>query len=315
MGVVTDYEFGISAVDSGYCRPRMNAVHLVIEGDRAAIIDTATNVSVPRVLEALAQKSIAPEQVEWIMLTHIHLDHAGGAGALMAALPDARLTAHPRGARHMVDPQRLVDATRQVYGEAETEKLYGRIVPVPAERVVETHHQTVLRMGKREFLFLDTPGHAKHHVCIVDRKSGHIFVGDTFGLSYRELDVDGRQFVFPATTPVQFDPEALHRSLEMLLDFNPGAVYVTHFSQVRDVPRLAADLHRLVDAHVALALQVQGSGAERHARLKEGITGVVLDEAQRYGWTMPEAQLLELLAMDIELNAQGLACWLDARAR
>ncbi|MGB0126876.1 MAG: MBL fold metallo-hydrolase [Rhodocyclaceae bacterium] len=315
MEVVTDYEFGISAVDSGYCRPRMNAVHLIVEGHRAAIIDTATNASVPRVLAALAHKSIAPEQVEWIMLTHIHLDHAGGAGTLMAALPNARLTAHPRGARHMVDPQRLINATRVVYGEAETQKLYGEIVPVAAERVVETHHQTVLRMGSREFLFLDTPGHARHHVCIVDRKSGHIFAGDTFGLSYRELDVDGRQFVFPATTPVQFDPDALHRSLEMLLDFNPGAVYVTHYSQVREVPRLTADLHRLIDAHVAVALSAQGEGAERHWQLTEGITGIVLDEARRYGWTLPEEQLLALLALDIELNAQGLACWLDARVR
>jgi glyoxylase-like metal-dependent hydrolase (beta-lactamase superfamily II) len=315
MGVVTDYEFGISAVDSGYCRPRMNAVHLIVDNGRAAIVDTATNASVPRVLEALAAKSIAPEQVEWVMLTHIHLDHAGAAGTLMAALPNARLTAHPRGARHMVDPQRLVDATKHVYGEEETRKLYGEIVPVAAERVVETHHQTVLRMGMREFLFLDTPGHAKHHVCIVDRKSGHIFAGDTFGLSYRELDVGGRQFVFPATTPVQFDPEALHRSLEMLLDFNPSAVYVTHYSQVREVPRLAADLHRLIDAHVAVARDAQGTGADRHRQLTDGITGIVLDEAHRYGWTLPEPQLLELLAMDIELNAQGLACWLDAQAR
>ena len=312
MDPITDYDFGISAIDSGFGRPFLDAIHLIVDGGRAAIIDSGTAASVPRVLQALAEKRVAPEQVDFVILTHIHLDHAGGAGALIAALPNAKLTVHPRGARHMIDPQRLIAGTMAVYGEEETRRMYSAIVPVPKDRVIETPHGTTLRLGGRDLLFLDTPGHARHHVCIVDRKSGHIFAGDTFGLSYRELDCDGLQFVFPTTTPVQFDPPALHRSLELLLDYSPAAIYVTHYSQVRDVPRLAADLHRLIDAHVKLALREKGAGVERHQRLVNGVTDILLDEARRYNWRIGREEMLNIFAMDIELNAQGLGSWLDA---
>ncbi len=104
MSDVTDYEFGISAIDSGYQRPQLGAIHLIVEGGRAAIVDTGVNSSVPRVLDALRVKGIAPAQVDYVILTHIHLDHAGGAGLLLSQLPNAMLTVHPRGARHIIDP-------------------------------------------------------------------------------------------------------------------------------------------------------------------------------------------------------------------
>lgn len=311
MGDITDYEFGISAIDAGYVRPRLVAVHLIVEAGRAALVDSGSNASLPRVLAALEAKGLGPESVDWLILTHIHLDHAGGAGALMAHLPNARLAVHPRGARHMADPSRLVDGVRAVYGAEATRRLYGDIVPVPAPRIVETPDSTVLELAGRELLFLDTPGHARHHVCIVDRKSGHVFAGDTFGLSYRELDVGARQFAFPTTTPVQFDPPALHAAIDRLLACRPGAIYVTHYGQVREPERLGADLHRLIDAHVVLAQAQRDAGPQRHALLAQGITGILLDEAQRQGWTLPAERLLDIFDTDIELNAQGLASWLD----
>jgi hydroxyacylglutathione hydrolase len=149
-------------------------------------------------------------------------------------------------------------------------------------------------------------------VCIVDRGSGHVFAGDTFGLSYRELDRDGRQFAFPTTTPVQFDPQALHRSIERLLAFGPEAIYVTHYGQVREVPRLAADLHRLIDAHVELALREKDAGGARLKRLEAGIEAILLEEARRQDWRIGRERLLALMAMDIGLNAQGLDVWLDS---
>jgi hydroxyacylglutathione hydrolase len=311
MSDITDYEFGISAIDAGYVRPRLAAVHLIVEGGRAALVDSGSNASLPRVLSALEAKGLGPESVDWLILTHIHLDHAGGAGALMARLPNARLAVHPRGARHMADPSRLVEGVRAVYGAEATRRRYGDILPVPAPRIVETPDSLVLGLAGRELLFVDTPGHARHHVCIVDRKSGHVFAGDTFGLSYRELDVGPRQFAFPTTTPVQFDPPALHRSIDRLMSFQPGAIYVTHYGQVREPERLGADLHRLIDAHVALALAQRDAGPRRHALLAQGITGILLDEARRQGWTLPAERLLEIFDTDIELNAQGLASWLD----
>lgn len=314
MPHITDYENGISAIDSGFGRPQLAAIHLIVEGDRAALVDTGTNASLPLVLEALKAKGLSPEQVDYVILTHIHLDHAGGAGAFMRALPRARLTVHPRGARHMADPARLVAGTIAVYGEAQARQMYGDILPIPADRIQETPEGASIRLGERELTFLDTPGHARHHVCIRDGRSGHLFAGDMFGLSYRELDIDGRQFVFPITTPVQFEPAAMHASIDRLLALRPEAIYVTHYGQVREVPRLGADLHRLVDAHVDAALRHRDASVERHAGIKAAITEILLDEARRHGWRMAPDALLRLMAADVELNAQGLGAWLDSGA-
>ena len=217
MQGVIDYTHGISAVDSQLVRPMQSAVHLVVEDGRAAIIDTAASHCVPRVLDALERKGVPSERVDWIVLTHIHLDHAGGAGEFMHRCPNARLTVHPLGARHMANPARLIEGTIGVYGAAETRRMYGEIVPVPAERIVTPVERGSIRLAGRELTFYDAPGHARHHVVVRDSASGHIFAGDSFGLSYRELDRDGRQFVFPTTTPVHFDPLALHRSIDRML--------------------------------------------------------------------------------------------------
>ena len=312
-----DYEHGITAIDSGFERPMLDAVHLVVEGGRAALVDTASNASLPKVLSALDAKGLSAADVDWVLLTHVHLDHAGGAGSYMRHFPNARLTVHPRGARHMIDPARLVAGTVEVYGADEAKRMYGDIVPVPAERVVETPDGASVSLNGRRFEFLDTPGHARHHVCIVDERSGHVFAGDTFGLSYRELDVDGRPAIFPSTTPVQFDPPALHASIDRLLARRPGAVYVTHFGQVRDVQRCGEDLHRLIDAHAQLGLACERDGLEgerRSQRLREGVRAIVLDEAQRQRWPLEREALLALFDLDIRLNAAGLEAWLDARA-
>src|SRR3954463_8844753 len=138
MADVIDYEFGISAVDSGYQRPQLDAIHLIVEGGRAAVVDTGVNSSVPRVLAALRAKGVSPAQVDYVILTHIHLDHAGGAGLLLSQLPNAMLTVHPRGARHVIDPSQLIASTEAVYGKDAMAGTCGEIMPVARERVVET---------------------------------------------------------------------------------------------------------------------------------------------------------------------------------
>jgi len=317
MNFITDHGHGIHAIDSGYGRPLLDAVHLLVEGEHAALIDTATNSGVPRVMAALAAQGLAPEQVDYVILTHVHLDHAGAAGTLMQLLPRAQLVVHPRGARHMADPARLLAGTRAVYGAEATRAMYGEILPVPAARIVEAQHGHSIRIGDngRELLLLDTPGHARHHICIRDSRTGHIFAGDTFGLSYRELDRHGRCFIFPTTTPVQFDSPALHRSIKMLMEFEPQAIYLTHYSRVDDIPRLAADLHRLIDAHAELALRLRDAGAARPELLRQGVAEIVLEEAARQSWALQGGALLLLMRMDIELNAMGLGAWLDQQSQ
>ena len=309
----TDYGNGIIAIDSGYGRPRLDAVHLMIEGGRAALIDTATNSGVPRVMETLAAYGLAPEQVDAIILTHIHLDHAGGASALLKLLPNARLLVHPLGARHIAEPSKLIAGTIAVYGAEKTQRIYGDILPIDSARIVPVQHEQRFDLNGRELLMLHTPGHARHHVCIRDGGTGHFFTGDTFGLSYRELDRDGRNFICPTSTPVHFDPDALHRSIDLLMSYQPRAMYLTHYGKIQDIPRLAADLHRLIDQLTDLARPLARAGEQRHELLKKAIGQMLVTEARREHWGTQDEDLLTLLAMDIDLNAQGLAVWLDTQ--
>ena len=315
MLTLHDYGDGIYAIDSGYECPNLAAIHFIVELRAVAIVDTGANHSVPRILQALEQLGLATSAVRYVVLTHIHLDHAGGAGQLMQACPNAELTVHPRGARHMADPSRLWEATVAVYGAAKAESVYGKIVPIDAARIIETPDGTRITLGARELLFLDTPGHARHHVAVRDSRSQHIFSGDIFGLSYRELDQDGRAFIVPTSSPTQFDPEAAHRSIERIVGHAPPAVYLTHFSQVRDVPRLAPILHRLIDAYALVGCAHAEPDAGRHDALRAGITAAILAEARSQGLRHSEDRILEVLGLDIELNAQGLGSWLDASAR
>lgn len=311
MQYVTAHPDGILAVDSGYTRSGLAAIHLIIHQGQAAVVDTGTNASVPRVLAALAAAGIAPEKVAWVMLTHIHLDHAGGAGSLICAFPNAKLLVHPRGVRHMVDPTRLWQATAAVYGAERAFALYGRLAPVAEERIVAAVDGLEIGMGERRFLVIDAPGHARHHICIWDERARAFFTGDAFGLSYRDLDVNGRASILPTTTPTQFDPAAMHATIDRMLSFRPEAMYLTHYSRITEVERLAADLHRLIDTQIAVARAARGDGVARHVEILAGLEQIVREEAERQGWTLPEAKIFELLRADLELNAQGLGVWLD----
>lgn len=314
MESLIPYEDGIYALDAGYVRPLLAAIHLIVENDRVAFVDTGNSASLDVALDALDALGLSVDAVDYVILTHIHLDHAGGAGAMMAAFPKAKLVVHPRGARHMADPSKLLAGATAVYGAAEVRRLYGDVLPVEAARLVEITHEQVIDLAGRPLLCLDTPGHAKHHLCIVDRKSGCIFTGDTLGISYRELDTDGRQFIFPTTTPVQFDPVAMHASLDLLLSYQPQAAYLTHFSRLDDLPQKFADLHRLIDLHLSIALREKNTGEERHARIRAGLAHLLLDEAARFGCHLPPVEVLEVYQTDLELNAQGLGVWLDTQA-
>ncbi|MEO8081646.1 MAG: MBL fold metallo-hydrolase, partial [Caldimonas sp.] len=226
---------GIHVVDTGFHRPAFDAAYLVVENGRGAFIDTGTNESVPRLLAALAAAGLAADAVDFVIATHVHLDHAGGVGQLMRHLPQARAVVHPRGARHLVDPSYLIRSATGVYGADEIERSYGTIVGVAADRVLRSTDGMVLELAGRPLRFLHTPGHAMHHHCIWDERSRGVFTGDTFGLSYREFDSARGPWIMPTTTPVQFQPEALRRSIERMLGFDPESIYVTHYGQVGDV--------------------------------------------------------------------------------
>jgi glyoxylase-like metal-dependent hydrolase (beta-lactamase superfamily II) len=301
---------GIHTIDTGFVRPQFDAAYLLVERGRAAFIDCGTAFSVPRMLTALGDAGLTPAAVDWLILTHVHLDHAGGAGALLAHLPHAQLVVHPRGARHMIDPTQLWAGASAVYGEAVMEQTYGRLTPVPAARVVEAQDDGIIDLAGRPLRCLATPGHAKHHIAVYDARANVCFTGDVFGLSYRDFDTAAGAFILPTTSPVQFDPLALHASINRLLALHPQAMYPTHYGRIEDVERLAADLHTQIDAMVALAHAADGK-PDRHDRLVDALTTLYAGRADAHGWPGGRAKLAELLQLDIELNAQGLEVWLD----
>ena len=303
-------EHGIHTIDTGYVRPGFDAAYLVVEAGRGAFIDCGTNHSVPVLLAALAQAGLAPADVDWLVLTHVHLDHAGGAGALMRHLPNARLVAHPRAAPHMVDPARLVAGATAVYGETEFARHYGELVPVPSGRVVVAADGHEVDLAGRALRCIDTPGHARHHQCVWDARSRSWFTGDTFGLSYRELDGAHGAFILPTSSPVQFEPEAMQASIERMMAQSPQAMYLTHYGRVGDVARLAAEMHEQIDAMVSLAQACDGQ-PDRHRALVAALSEYYLERARAHGVALDDAAVLQLLAMDIELNAQGLETWLE----
>lgn len=304
---------GIYAIDTAFQRDHFDAAYLMVHAGRAVFIDTGTNHAVPRLLATLAALGIEPGAVERVIPTHVHLDHAGGAGLLMSKLPNARLLVHPRGAPHMIDPSKLWAGATAVYGADEMARSYGTLVPVPADRVDLSHDGMGVDLAGRPLLLADTPGHARHHHCIWDATSRGWFTGDTFGLSYREFDTQAGQWIVPTSTPVQFDPPALQASIQRLLSFEPDCMYLTHYSRVGsggEVPRLGRLLLGLLAELTALGRSLQHT-ENRHEALKRGQLDIFLRSLRTHGCLHSSAQISELLAVDLELNAQGMAVWLD----
>ncbi len=314
MKGLTDAGDGIHVLDSQYLRPGMAAIHLIVEAGRAALVDTGTRASLPAVQQALEALGLEGDALEWILLTHVHLDHAGGAGAMMQAFPRARLLVHPRGARHMADPARLWAGTVAVYGEDFAREMYGCLLPVEASRIVEMSDGILSGPGGRAIRVMDAPGHARHHLCFHDERSGAWFTGDCFGLSYREIHAGGRAFVFPTTTPVQFDPHAMHATIDRMMATSPPRMFLTHFGPVTEPGRLAADLHRLIDAFLAIAHASENlAGHAQQQAIRQGLASLLRQEAEAQGWAVQGEAAVALFAEDLELNAQGLQVWLKGR--
>ena len=315
----TDLGHGIFAIDTGFEREDFDAAYLIVDTGRAAFIDTGHNAAVPRLLEALDAIGLPREAVDWVIPTHVHLDHAGGAGLLMRHLPGARALIHPRGVRHLIDPTALVEGARAVYGVEVVRQTYGTIEPIAAARVVESHDGQRLRLGSRELLLIDTPGHARHHHCIWDERSRGWFTGDTFGISYREFDGADGAWIFPSTTPVQFEPEALRSSVQRMMAMQPQCLYPTHFGRVGGVERLAAQFLATLDRFeadgLALLARLPDDAPARLAALKEQVAATLVASALAAGCPVSPARAHELLALDIELNAQGMAVWLSRIGR
>src|SRR6516225_6064227 len=300
---------GITAIDVEYLYPGHAAAHLIVDGGRAAFVDVGTNSSVPYLLAALDELGIARAAVDYLLLTHVHLDHAGGAGVLMQELPNARAVLHPRGAPHMTDPTRLIAGAEAVYGAERFRRMYGQLVPIPAARVRVIADGERVTLGGRTLEFIHTPGHAQHHYVVVDAAHASIFSGDTFGISYRALDTDKGAFITPSTVPTQFDPEQHIASIDRMLAYRPESIYLMHFSRVTDVPRLGISLKAQI-AELARIARAHADDPDPQAGIRADMLTLWRSLARDHGCRLPDSELEHALAGDLTLNTQGLIAWL-----
>jgi len=309
---MTEHGDGITAVDTGLLRPYFDASHLIVENGRAAFVDCGVNDSVPLLLQALAEKNVDPADVDYLLLTHVHLDHAGGAGLLMQSLPNARAVLHPRGAPHMIDPAKLIKGAQAVYGEEDYFRQYGNIVAIPEDRVIVAEHEQEFTLGGRAFRSIYTEGHARHHHCFYDPASEAVFTGDSFGLSYRELDTEKGEFIYPTTTPVHFDPPEAHKAIETIMGFEPKQLFLTHYSRITDLERLATDLHQRIDDFVDLVTR-HADDENRTAAIHASMHEYFIHEVREHGFGGSDDDIREVVGKDVILNTMGLEFWLDHR--
>ncbi len=311
---ITRFDHGISAIDTEYSRPQQDASHLIVAAGRAAFVDTGVNDSVVLLLDALRRHDLDAGDVDYVFLTHVHLDHAGGAGKLMQALPNARCVVHPRGAPHMADPKKIVAGTKAVYGARRAREIYGTIEPIAAARIVTARDEAWLELGGRALQTIFTEGHARHHYVLNDPESRGVFTGDSFGVSYRELDTAAGAFIFPTATPIDFDPDAAHVAYDRILACEPDFVFLTHYSRVGGsagaLADLARQLHADIEAFRSMALAC-ADAKDRQQALEDSMLAYLSGRLANRGYAGSNAERRSLLGLDVELNAQGLGVWLD----
>jgi glyoxylase-like metal-dependent hydrolase (beta-lactamase superfamily II) len=280
---------------------RMTAGYLV-DGDAPLLVETGSQSSVPVLLEALAELGVGPGDLAGVAVTHIHLDHAGGVGDVARAFPQATVYVHEKGARHLVDPTRLVDSASRVYGDL-LDSLYGRLDPTPAERLHVLADGEEIRTGADHVLTtVDSPGHAKHHLALHDSASGILFAGDAVGVRLPDAGV-----LRPATPPPDFDLDQAVHSLHRFTERGPTGLALAHYGLIGDASSILDEAEQTLREWAGVAEQAFKSGKDIATALAEAFTSdyTSLDAANR--------SKLETLN-GVHSNAAGFRRWLEKRS-
>ena len=301
---------GIYTIDSHYGRAQMAAVYLIKDEDAGIIIETANNKSLIYTQQVLEQSGLTPADIKYIILTHIHLDHAGGASSYMDYFYNAQLIVHPKGTRHMINPEILEYSVSQVYGAKFVEDMYGKLKPIAKERIISAEDGFSLTLNQRKITCRHTPGHANHHLAIIDETAKAVFTGDVFGVAYPELiNQDGERFIFPTTTPVNFNPQLMHQSLDLINSYNLITAYPTHFGALENIPKYTKILHQMVDDYVEIVI-TNKSASNRVDKINEKLNDYLWQQAQNFGIILDKLAFNAIIEMDSQINAQGLDVWL-----
>ncbi len=303
----------VITIDCLYRRPRHAASFLMIENGEAAFVETNTVHAVPLLLDALIQDGVAPGQVRHVIVTHIHFDHAGGVSVLLDHCPNATVICHPRAQRHLVDPSRLIESARRVYGEELFERLYMPMHAIEESRVRSVDDGAQLVFGGRNFTFAHTRGHANHHMCIHDSKTGGVFTGDAFGVEYDDRRTGGRPFLLCTSAPTDFDPGEALASVGKIMAFHPPRLFLTHYGELTDVKAAEAVIRESIGRLAAVAqaaADLSVHGEELYAFCAAGMRKAVQDQADACGVTLTKADRAAFES-HIDVNAQGLAIYAE----
>lgn len=299
----------IEAIDCHYGGPEKTSAYLITQGDRAAFVDTNTNHAVPLLLAALERRGIPRGNVDYIIVTHVHLDHAGGAAALADACPNAQVIAHPKAARHLAAPERLIASSKLVYGEEQFHQLYGEILPLPADRITSVEDESRLVWRDHHLRFLHTAGHATHHICIHDEATNTIFTGDTFGIGRSSRERPGIPFLIYSSSPTEFDAPAARVSLARILETGATTACIGHFGAFDDLELGARQLMRVLGLYEGIQHAAADSGLQGEPLRDFCIDAMrsSLETFLRWCGVQGVASDLEWIGGDIALNGMGLA--------
>ena len=308
----------ITTIDGHYQYPGRAAAYLIQDGAEAAFIDNVTRFSVPYLLQALADNGLQPAQVRYLIVTHIHLDHSGGTAELAIQCPNAKIISHPRAARHIIDPTKLVESAKPIYGEEEFERLYGEIGPVEENRVQTVEDGETLPLGAQTLTFLDVPGHARHHIAIQDSATNSMFAGDAFGLCYPGLQHGHRPYLNYVCAPPQFDPAAAKDTIRRIVETGVDRVFVTHFGRCDAVKQGAEQLIACLDLYDALVDNAAQTELEGDALLKEcsqNALDIMQNQLRACGLDPHDPTVTKWAGAEHAITSQGLALLAERRRK
>ncbi len=231
--------------------------YLIVQNGKLAIIDTGPAIMVPHILESIETVGYEPSQLQYIILTHIHLDHAGGVGALARLLPKAVVMVHERGVRHIIEPEKLIEQTVQAYGQRYEDE-YGPISPVPEHQVRAVYDGEVIALGERELRVIYTPGHAVHHLCVYDTNSQALFSGDSLGLIRTGADP-----IFTLVRDSAFDLDLAIYSIDEISALNPKYIYASHGSGEPEIPEFIQLVRTMTIDYGNIILKAMKSGEDK----------------------------------------------------
>lgn len=313
MNAIENLPHGLRAVDTRTAGMSKVTAGYLIDAPRPTLVECGPALSIDTVIEALRALGMEPGDLAYLVCTHIHLDHAGGAGDIAAAFPSATVVVSDVGARHLVDPTRLNTSSRRVYGKL-MDTVYGECTPIDEQRVRGVADGEVLDLGGGRHLdLLYTPGHAKHHIAAFDGDTGALFVGDSVGVK-----MPGMAVIRPATPPPDFDLVLAHRTLDRYRGLDPATLYLAHYGAV-DPPRQALDeaSERLrlwaETAEVAFHQARAGGEHDELDHVAETLGRRFADELAVSADDDPEAARRVALLTGVRSNAMGLVRYFQER--